>query len=173
MNQTPIRRKAGKILTGLLGLALLVGCSLAPATSAPAAIATTTQEKPSESTPGLQVTLHVLPTHASSTPVPSEASATPTLGGKVDVTLPQPNSANWTEWVGGLNLPVDMAFLPNAPGVAYILEQEGKIAIVDNGKLLAQPLLDLTGTAFSCRAMNRVCWASPSIRSFPRIVIFT
>ena len=147
MNQTPIRRKAGKLLAGLLGLVLLAGCSMTPATSAPAATIASPQDKPNESTPGLQVTLHVLPTHAPLTPVPSDAPATPTPGGKIDVNLPQPNSANWTEWVGGLSLPVDIAFLPNVPGAAYILQQEGEIMIADNGKLLAQPLLDLTGVA--------------------------
>ncbi len=146
--QFPLLRKLIKLLPGLLGLILLSGCALNSApTATPMVNTTAPQEKPTEAAPGLQVTLHVLPTHAKITPAPPEANPTPTLGGKVDVTLPQPNSATWLEWVGGLNLPVDIAFLPNAPGVAYILQQEGKIAVVDNGNLLAQTLLDLTGIA--------------------------
>jgi glucose/arabinose dehydrogenase len=148
MNRTPIRRKAGKFLIGLLSLVLLAGCSLAPTlTSVPTEPVVPQPGKTSESTPGMQVTLHVMPTHAQVTQSPPDATETPTPAGKIDVTLPQPNSADWTEWVGGLNLPVDIAFLPNAPGVAYILQQEGKIVVVDNGNLLAQSLLDLTGTA--------------------------
>ena len=148
MNQTPIRRKAGKFLIGLMSLVLLAGCSLAPTlTSVPTEPVVPQPGKTSESTPGMQVTLHVMPTHAQVTQSPPDATETPTPAGKIDVTLPQPNSADWTEWVGGLNLPVDIAFLPNAPGVAYILQQEGKIVVADNGSLLTQPLLDLTGTA--------------------------
>lgn len=61
--------------------------------------------------------------------------------------LPDSNSAEWVKWVDGLSLPVDIAFLPNAPRKAYILQQGGVIAVADDGKLLSQPLLDLTGTA--------------------------
>jgi glucose/arabinose dehydrogenase len=171
MNRTPIRRKAGKFLIGLLSLVLLAGCSLAPTlTSVPTEPVVPQPGKTSESTPGMQVTLHVMPTHAQVTQSPPDATETPTPAGKIDVTLPQPNSADWTEWVGGLNLPVDIAFLPNAPGVAYILQQEGKIVVVDNGNLLAQSLLDLTGTAV--RQGNEQGLLGIALDP-PRIAIFT
>ena len=148
------------LAAALTGLALLAGCSTGAApTNAPQAVPTQAPEKPAEGTPGLQVTLHVMPTHPqttpgliatpdlSATPLPNDNTPTPTLGGRVDVTLPQPNSANWVEWVSGLSLPVDIAFLPNLPGTAYILQQEGRIAVAENGSMRAEPLLDLTGTA--------------------------
>jgi glucose/arabinose dehydrogenase len=132
----------------LLILTLLAGCNLSPvATATPRVNTAAPLEKPTQSTPGLQVTLHVLPTHPPLPPTPTELAATPTPAGKLDVFLPQPDSASWIEWAGGFRLPVDLAFLPNAPGVAYVLQQEGQIAVVDNGQVLPQPLLDLTGIA--------------------------
>ncbi len=145
MNLNSLRRQADKFLIALFGLVLLTGCT--QPTPATPAVQVTDAAKVTESTPGLQVTLHVMPTHAptsSNAPTP-DATATP--GGKIDVTLPQPNSANWVQWASGFDLPVGMVFLPNAPQVAYVLQQRGQISVVEDGQLRPQPFLDLTGTA--------------------------
>ena len=47
--------------------------------------------------------------------------------------------------VSGLSLPVDIAHAGDASGRLFVVEQGGRIRIIQNGALLATPFLDLTG----------------------------
>ena len=42
-----------------------------------------------------------------------------------------------------LSHPTAMAVTPKSPGLIYVCEQEGRIRIIENGKLLQQPFLDI------------------------------
>ena len=48
-----------------------------------------------------------------------------------------------TPVVSGLNSPVDVVVAPGEPHRLYVVEQEGRIRIVDKGKLLPEPFLDV------------------------------
>ena len=46
-------------------------------------------------------------------------------------------------FVGGLQSPVDLTFAPGDPDRVFIVEQRGRIRVVENGVLLATPFLDI------------------------------
>ena len=47
--------------------------------------------------------------------------------------------------VDGLTSPLDVTWRPSAPGDLYVVEQEGRIRIVRDGTLVADPFLDIAG----------------------------
>src|SRR5688500_13793330 len=50
------------------------------------------------------------------------------------------------EFVSGLEAPVHATGAPGEPDRLYVVEQVGRIRIVENGRLLPEPFLDLVGT---------------------------
>jgi glucose/arabinose dehydrogenase len=115
-----------------LGLAMvLAGCG--PATLAPgAATAGATTAPPSESTA------------SGSTPAPSIPPATD-LAAPSQVATPRPGAASLTFDVvtDGLVSPVDVATAGDGSGRLFVLEQAGRIRIVDGTGLVDRPFLDI------------------------------
>ncbi len=97
------------------------------------------------------------PTQAQPTAVPSPAATateapveplvtnTPEFALPADAAnFPDPAGFAWQPVVAGLALPVDLADPGDGSGRLLVLEQKGKVRIVQNGQLLAEPFLDLT-----------------------------
>ena len=61
----------------------------------------------------------------------------------------------------GLDSPLGIASTPSEPDRLYVVEQPGLVRVVENGKLLPQPFLDITTR--SSAAASRACSRSPSI----------
>ncbi len=59
--------------------------------------------------------------------------------------FPAANSAQWVPFVSGLTKPTDLKDPGDGSGRLFILEQPGRIRIVQDGQLLDQPFLDITG----------------------------
>ncbi len=58
--------------------------------------------------------------------------------------FPDPTAYNWSPVVSGFDRPVDIQFPDDGSGRMFILEQVGRIRVVQNGLLLATPFLDIT-----------------------------
>jgi glucose/arabinose dehydrogenase len=51
---------------------------------------------------------------------------------------------------GGLNAPVHAAATPSRPGEIYVVEQEGRIEVVTNGRVRPRPFLDISNIVVCC-----------------------
>ncbi len=58
--------------------------------------------------------------------------------------FPDPSAYHWSPILSGLDRPVDIQFPDDGSGRMFILEQVGRIRVVQNGQLLAAPFLDIT-----------------------------
>lgn len=118
-----------------------------PPTSTPSPAATTALPSPTRSATEPTATPFPASTPtqaATSTPAPS---ATPTLR-PTQPPLPSRDPTavrvDLQRIVGGLEIPVGIAHAGDGSGRLFILEKIGRIRVVKDGKLLAQPFLDIT-----------------------------
>ncbi|HEX2696750.1 MAG TPA: PQQ-dependent sugar dehydrogenase [Anaerolineales bacterium] len=119
----------------LLVTTLLMACGLlsAPLPPAPPADSTApTLDTTSTFTP-------VAPT-ATATLIPSPANAT---------TFPDSTAYQWIPVVSGLDSPIDIEFLNDGTGRMFVIEQAGRIRVVENSQLLETPFLDITDRVHS------------------------
>jgi glucose/arabinose dehydrogenase len=98
----------------------------APATGTTAPSSTDTPNPP---TPSVGVTSSIPPT---SPPISTSTG------------FPDSNSYKWTPVVSGLESPNDIQFVDDGTGRMFVLEQVGRIRIVQNGQLSPTPFLDIT-----------------------------
>lgn len=124
--------KKNKLLPFLLTVtALIVGACLGtttPPTLTPAPVTDT------------------LPPPITNTPNPQTPGAPPTLTftpAPPVSTFPDPANYTWTMVAQGLERPVDLRSLNDGSGRLFIVEQPGRILILQNGQLLATPFLDI------------------------------
>lgn len=89
------------------------------------------------SIPTLEPTLALPET---STPI----APTPTTVSSVS-TFPGPKNYQWTQVVSGLQLPTNIVNAGDGSGRLFIVERPGRIRIVQDGRLLAAPFLDIAG----------------------------
>lgn len=126
----------------LLGLAVvLAGCGLIfPEESAPdgaAAQLTATVFKPADPT-----AVNTPP--ATDTASPTEEIQPAQTGAAVDVTaLPDPSGYTWEVISEGLNQPIGLATPGDGSGWLFVIEQPGRIRILENGQLVNSPFLDI------------------------------
>lgn len=105
----------------LLALLILTACAPSLTPAAPAATATATPAFP------------FLPTDtATPTPTPSVTD------------FPNPESYQWETAAGGFESPVDIQNAGDGSGRLFIVEQAGRIRILQNGQTLEPPFLDIT-----------------------------
>jgi glucose/arabinose dehydrogenase len=70
----------------------------------------------------------------------------------------------------GFDQPVDVVSTPSQPNRVYVVEQTGRVKIVQNGTVLAKPLLDLRGRISCCGEQGLLSIAfNPRYPSVPRI----
>jgi glucose/arabinose dehydrogenase len=83
------------------------------------------------------------PTETPLTP-PTATEATPLTPTPATVTsFPDPNNYQWVPVVSGLNRPVDIQSAGDGSGRLFIVDQTGRIRIVQDGQLLPTPFLDI------------------------------
>ncbi len=98
---------------------------------------------PEGSTPVSATDSGVQPTQSISAPPPPTETSLAQLPANA-VSFPDPNSFQWQPVITGLEKPVDIQNAGDGSGRLFILEQPGRIRVVDHGQLLATPFLDIT-----------------------------
>jgi glucose/arabinose dehydrogenase len=102
----------------------------------PPPLPTPTEPAPSQTAPAI-------PTNTS-----LPAAATPTIPPTTG--LPDPAAYAWTLFSSGLENPVGLTHAGDDSGRLFILEQSGRIRIIQDGDLLPQPFLDITPQVNCC-----------------------
>jgi glucose/arabinose dehydrogenase len=113
----------------------LAACSNGQSTPAPPTVTIPSTPITDPLTPTL-----TSPTEVPDTSVPTEIPSTdapPSVG-----TFPDPNSYQWQMFISGLERPVDLQ--ADGSGRLFVIEKVGRIRIIQDGQLLAQPFLDIT-----------------------------
>ena len=75
--------------------------------------------------------------------IPTKGFATPIDGVSSATTLPDPLEYKWELVANGLNSPVGLVNAADGSGRLFVIEQEGKIHIIKDGKLFPEPYLDM------------------------------
>jgi glucose/arabinose dehydrogenase len=84
------------------------------------------------------------------TPTPDTTAGPPTESGTTtDRVSAGPLRVKLTRVVGGLDSPLHLAVAPGEPDRLYVVEQGGRIRIVERGRLRGRPFLDITGEVVS------------------------
>ena len=65
----------------------------------------------------------------------------------------------------GLSLPVAFVQDPSQTNVQVVVQQGGRVRVIQNGALVGQDFLDLTAEIVS--GENEVCWGLPTPRTMP------
>lgn len=78
------------------------------------------------------------------TTAPDEAVQPTPAEGSEDVTsLPDPAGYTWTTAAEGLNQPIGLTTAGDGSGWLYVIEQPGRIRIIENDQLITNPFLDI------------------------------
>jgi len=123
---------------------ILVGCA-APATATlPPPVPTATEPAPAATPTLVQSTVT-----ASDTPEPTVApSPTPAVANNVGG-FPDPAGYEWKKVLTGLNQPVDIKNAGDGSGRLFVVERPGRIVIINEGKLVETPFLDVKSKILS------------------------
>ncbi len=78
-----------------------------------------------------------------STPTAEETTLAAATAVPVAQSLPDPASVTWREIASGLEKPTDINAPGDGSGRVFVLEQPGRVRIIQNGQLLPAPYLDI------------------------------
>ena len=116
------------------------------------------------STPTSSISTEIFPT---ATPLPPESiaiiqiktataipmltpSIAPTMSGSDPTQFPDPEQYGWGLIVSGLNRPVGLTNAGDGSDRLFVIEQSGKVLVISDNVLLAEPFLDITGLVSCC-----------------------
>ncbi|MDD5468187.1 MAG: PQQ-dependent sugar dehydrogenase [Anaerolineales bacterium] len=130
-------------------LVLLAACAPLPTLPEPTIAVTSPASLPGQTPLGAPATL--LPTSPSASPIPltktptprAAASSAPPFTEQAAASLPDPAQASWRLLVEGLQRPVGVTHAGDGSQRLYVLEQDGVVRIVESGRLLPEPFLDI------------------------------
>jgi glucose/arabinose dehydrogenase len=156
---TPITVRISRAAALLCAAGLLMAaCAPAPAQTplptqaAQAALPTassitsTVEQAPTSAQPPASGPTATQAAAASPTETPASAATSVPSGGTASA-FPKPDNYAWNTLVSGLVRPVDLTGLHDGSGRLLVLEQPGDIRLIQNGQLLPDPFLDLSGKA--------------------------
>lgn len=125
---------------------LFSGCSRRVATPAPSATIPPTLAPVLTAPPTLAPPSAPTVTETSTATLPSTATATETIAPSPTIGqgLPDSSAYIWRPVIGGLQRPLGMAAPADGTGRLFVLEQTGRVQIVQPGQLLPTPYLDIT-----------------------------
>ena len=123
-----------RLFSVLLVLAsFLSACGLKTPQQEPVSAAPTLLEiSPSETSPPVATNI---PAPATTTPEPTTLSV---------LTLPDPQTVIWREVASGLQKPTDIGSAGDGSGRVFVLEQVGRVRILQDNQLLPSPFLDIS-----------------------------
>ncbi len=123
----------------VLSLLILAGCSETLTTFTPEVIQVTPVTETVRDTPSPTSTLVEGESH--------ESTQTVVIAGEATLTtvsaFPDPASYQWVEVASGFAKPLGMTSFFDGNLLIYILEQDGLIQVIENGKVLSEPFLDI------------------------------
>lgn len=128
------------ILLGISALVVVVGTACYPAstqTVEPTLLPISQGDLPGKTTPTL------LSTAFSSVTLPAPTSIPSVSPISSKASFPDPAEYQWTLIAAGLNRPVDLVSANGDTGLLYVVEQSGRVRIIQDGKLLPDPFLDI------------------------------
>jgi glucose/arabinose dehydrogenase len=83
------------------------------------------------------------PIQPTTTAIQAEATVEPTLPVTVMASIPDPAGYTWAQVASNLDRPIGMANAGDGSGRLFILEQAGRIRVIQNGSLLPGAFLDI------------------------------
>lgn len=86
------------------------------------------------------------PAPSSEPEIISEQPSQPVAG---TTTFPNTAGYSWQEFASGFAMPVDIQNPDDGSGWLFVVEREGRIRIIENGRLLTQPFLDISKQVLS------------------------
>jgi glucose/arabinose dehydrogenase len=89
------------------------------------------------------------PAPTSEAPSTSEATGTTTTSPPPQPPPPEPRQLRLVQVAAGLESPTHLASTPSEPNRLYVVEQDGRILVLENGRLRPEPFLDITDQVVS------------------------
>ncbi len=152
--KTPASRRwyrlAGWLMAASLALAACSPSTIPGPTNTPGApsLIVSTESPSAAVLPVTQTPFEPSAPTETSQPLPQPTATTaqsPVLSTATVPTLPDPASYQWAVVASGLDQPIGLANAGDGSGRLFILEKRGVIVIFQNGALLPQPFLDISG----------------------------
>ena len=105
----------------------------------------TTRQEPIAPAPTVRTVVPATEAPRVEAPVPTATETTPAATAvPVTQSLPDPANVTWREIAGGLEKPTDISSPGDGSGRVFVLEQPGRIRIIQNGQLIPGPYLDIS-----------------------------
>ncbi len=99
--------------------------------------------KPPLSTPEAATAISTFNPPSTFTSIPPASTIVPASTPANTNIFPNPSAYHWTQLVSGMALPDDIQFPDDGTGRMFIIEQGGRIRIIENGQMLDPPFLDI------------------------------
>ena len=126
-----IRNKSQKHSVSFLLLIFLSACA--------------SSNSPSTRSPLPNIPTPASPTRAANTSSAPGPTAIPSAVHSANASsFPDPSSYRWVPLISGMAKPTDIQFPDDGSGRMFVIEQGGRIRIIENGQMLDPPFLDIT-----------------------------
>jgi len=99
--------------------------------------------KPPLSTPEAATAISTFNPPSTFTPFPPASTIPPAPISGSAASFPNPSAYHWTPIITGMALPDDIQFPDDGTGRMFVIEQGGRIWVIENGQMLDPPFLDI------------------------------